>query len=157
VGEQILMLRQGKGTAAEFALAFRTLAAQMGWLDEPLKLPFWRGLSHEQQAELTYRDKGKNLDELTDLTIHIDNLIRSRKPNRSSMFCLPSPPLVSEQEAMQVGHTRLSPEERDHRFQQNLCLYCGQAGHMKVSCPSRPKQHAPFVVNQTFHTSKSIK
>ncbi len=39
-GEQILTLKQGRNTAAEFALAFCTLAATTGWPDDPLKLHF---------------------------------------------------------------------------------------------------------------------
>ncbi len=39
-GEQILTLKQGRNTAAEFTLAFHTLAAQTGWPVDPLKLHF---------------------------------------------------------------------------------------------------------------------
>ncbi len=46
VGEQLLSLRQRGGSAADYALSFRTLAAQTGWRDaDPLKLVFRRGLS----------------------------------------------------------------------------------------------------------------
>ncbi len=55
-----------------------------------------------------------------------------------STFRSLSPPVVPEQEAMQVGHALISPEERDRWYHQNLCLYCGQAGHVKISCPTRP-------------------
>ncbi len=156
-GEQILTLKQGRNTAAEFALAFRTLAAQTGWPDDPLKLHFRRGLSSELQTELACRDEGKTLDQLIDLAIRIDNMIRSRRPSRGSTYHSPSPPVVPEQEAMQVGHARISHEERDRRYRQNLCLYCGQAGHVKVSCPTRPKQHASSAVSQSFHSSKCVK
>ncbi len=44
VGEKLLSLRQGGGSAADYALSFRTLAAQTGWRDvEPLKLLFRKG------------------------------------------------------------------------------------------------------------------
>ncbi len=44
VGEQLLSLRQGGGSAADYALSFCTLAAQTGWRDaEPLKLLFRKG------------------------------------------------------------------------------------------------------------------
>ncbi len=84
-------------------------------------------------------------------------MIRSRRPSRGSTYHSPSPPVVPEQEAMQVGHARISPEERDRRYRQNLCLYCGQDGHVKVSCPTRPKQHASSAVSQSFHSSKCVK
>ncbi len=46
-GEQIHTLKQGRNTAAEFALAFRTMTAQTGWPDDPLMLYFRRGLNPE--------------------------------------------------------------------------------------------------------------
>lgn len=45
---------------------------------------------------------------------------------------------------MQVGRTRLTPEERQHRFNQQLCLYCGQPGHLISTCPVLPKGPAPL-------------
>ncbi len=45
-GEQLISLRQRGGSAADYALSFRTLAAQTGWPDDPLKLHFrkWVGV-----------------------------------------------------------------------------------------------------------------
>ncbi len=155
--EQILTLKQGKNTASEFSLAFRKLAAQTGWPDDPLKLHFCRGLSPELQTELACRNEGKTLDQLIDLPIRIDHLIISRKPSRGSTFHSLSPPVVHEKEAIQVGHAGISPEERDLWYRQILCLYCGQAGHVKISCPTRPKQHAFSAVSQSFNSSRCVK
>ncbi len=99
----------------------------------------------------------KTLDQLIDLAICLDNMIRSRKPSRCSTFRSLSPPVMPEQEAMQVGHARISPEERDRRYRQNLCLYCGQAGHVKISSPTRPKQNASSAVSQSFNSSRCVK
>ncbi len=33
----------------------------------------------------------------------------------------------------------------------------GQAGHVKISCPTRPKQHASSAVSQSFNSSKCVK
>lgn len=63
-GEHLLVLTQGEGTAAEFALAFRTLAAQTTWVEDTLKLLFCRGLNADLQAELACRDEGRSLKEL---------------------------------------------------------------------------------------------
>ncbi|KAL0200303.1 hypothetical protein M9458_003490, partial [Cirrhinus mrigala] len=154
-GERILTLRQGKSSAAEFSLTFRTLAAQTGWPDEPLKLHFRRGLNHELQAELACRDEERSLDGLINLTIRIDNLMRSRKPNRerSTQLNVSSP--TPDHEPMEVAHTRLTAEERGRRQQLNLGLYCGQAGHMKASCPvkSTPRQS----VSQISSSSQTVK
>lgn len=51
-GEQLLSLRQGRRSASNYDLSFRTLAAQTGWPEDPFKLHFCRGLSMELQPEL---------------------------------------------------------------------------------------------------------
>ncbi|KAL0149928.1 hypothetical protein M9458_054760, partial [Cirrhinus mrigala] len=130
---------------------------QTSWPDDPLKLHFRRGLCHDLQAELTCCDEGKTLDELIDLAVRIDNLMRSRRANKDVAPQQPKPPSTSECEPMQVAHTRLTPEERDRRRQFNLCLYCGQPAHLKASCPSRPMQHTSSTVshyNNSFQTVK---
>ncbi len=53
-GEQLLSLRQGRSPAADYVLSFRTLAAQTGWPDDPLKLHYRQGLNMELQSELEY-------------------------------------------------------------------------------------------------------
>ncbi len=83
-GEQLLALRQGSSTAADYALTFRTLAAQTGWANDPLKLLFRKGLTTDLQSELACRDEGRTLEQFIELTIRIDNLMRSRRPLRRS-------------------------------------------------------------------------
>ncbi len=68
-GEQLLALRQGKDTAADYSLTFRTLAAQTGWESGPLKLLYRKGLSAELQSELACRDEGRTLEEFINITI----------------------------------------------------------------------------------------
>ncbi len=48
------------------------------------------------------------------------------------------PDLKNAVEPMQLGFTPLTPQERERRMQNQLCLYCGQAGHMRNTCPVRP-------------------
>jgi len=151
-GDQLLSLCQGKTTAAEYTLTFRTLAAQTNWVDDTLKLLFRKGLSLELQAELACRDEGRTLSEFIELAIQIDNLLRSRHPIRlptSQTLTNPTP------EPMQLGYTPLHPEERERRRQLHLCLYCGQAGHIKVNCPIRPSPSNPKAVSSQQSTSYS--
>ncbi len=144
VGEQLLALRQRRSTAADYALSFRTLSAQTGGADDPLKLLFRKGLSMELQSELACRDEGRSLDQFIDLAIHIDNLVRSRRQPRflAASAGMTSPP---EPEPMQLGFTHLSTEERERRMHNNLCLYCGLPGHLRASCPTRPPRNPPSV------------
>ncbi|GAA5883776.1 hypothetical protein JCM16303_002366 [Sporobolomyces ruberrimus] len=36
------------------------------------------------------------------------------------------------------SYTRLSEADRQYRMDNRLCLYCGEPGHQKLQCPSRP-------------------
>ncbi|KAL0152325.1 hypothetical protein M9458_052048, partial [Cirrhinus mrigala] len=138
-GEQIMKLRQGRRTAADYALDFRTLAAQSGWNDGPLKLHYRKGLNPDLQVELACRDEGLSLDQYIDLSIRVDNVLRARKSSRP-FTPLPSttPAAEAAPEPMQLGATKLTVEERERRLRGNLCLYCGLAGHIRANCPTRP-------------------
>ncbi|KAI2649284.1 Retrotransposon-derived protein PEG10 [Labeo rohita] len=145
-GEQIMALRQGRRTAADYALSFRTLAAQSGWNDGPLKLHYRKGLHPDLQLELACRDEDLTLDQYIDLSIRVDNLMRSRKPARPFQSASMSAPTGEPApEPMQLGATKLTQEERERRLRGNLCLYCGQAGHIRANCPTRPPRPAPSV------------
>ncbi len=150
---QLLTLSQGKRSAAEYALSFRTLAAQTTWVEDILKLLFRRGLTSELQSELACRDEGKSLSEFIDLAIQIDNLICSQHSTRAT----PRYPheTTTASEPMQLGFTHLTPEERERRMQNHLCLYCGQSGHMKSSCPVRPSSSSQSVSVQAKYTTSA--
>jgi hypothetical protein len=149
-GDRLLELSQGKLTAAEYALNFRTLAAQTTWVNDTLKAIFRRGLTHELQSELACRDEGRDLDEFINLAIQIDNLVRSRRASHRSVSAprhIPSPRAsetlpVDATEPMQVNAYHLSEEERERRITHHLCMYCGEAGHLRLTCPSRPRPAA---------------
>ncbi|KAL0156949.1 hypothetical protein M9458_048195 [Cirrhinus mrigala] len=145
-GEQIMALKQGRRTAVDYALSFRTLAAQSDWNDGPLKLHYRKGLNADLQVELACRDEGLPLEQYIDLSIRVDNIMRSRKPNRQ-FVTLPPPMSVADaaHEPMQIGATKLSIEERERRLRGNLCLYCGQPGHIRATCPTRPPRQRAAV------------
>uniref|UniRef100_A0A4W5LSR2 CCHC-type domain-containing protein n=1 Tax=Hucho hucho TaxID=62062 RepID=A0A4W5LSR2_9TELE len=158
--DRLLELSQGRNTAAEYALTFRTLAAQTDWVESTLKLLFRKGLSLELQSELACRDEGRSLNQFIELTIQIDNLIRSRRPLRTVPTSTQYPVTLSQTEPMQLGYTHLTPEERERRIRQHLCLYCGQPGHLRAFCPTRPPPRNPSSVSpcvQAHHSSSCIK
>ncbi len=156
LGEQLLSLRQGGDSAADYALSFRTLAAQTGWRDaEPLKLLFRKGLNHDLQSELACRDEGKTLEQFINLAIRLDNLLRSRRLPRSSLSSATMATAPPASEPMQLGVTRISEEERERRIRQRLCLYCGLPGHLRASCPTRPSRN-PAAVSATSNSASSL-
>ncbi|KAL0183843.1 hypothetical protein M9458_019539, partial [Cirrhinus mrigala] len=122
-GEEIMALRQGRRTATDYALTFRTLAAQSGWNDGPLKLHYRKGLNPDLQIELACRDEDLSLDQYIDLSIRVDNVMRARRSSRPlSAMQLPAAPHEAPAEPMQLGTTKLTLEERERRLRGNLCL-----------------------------------
>ncbi|KAL0188522.1 hypothetical protein M9458_015621 [Cirrhinus mrigala] len=108
-GEQIMALKQGRRTAADYALDFRTLAAQSGWNDGPLKLHYRKGLNPDLQVELACRDEDLSLKQYIDLSIRVDNVMRARRPGRTSTSLPPTlPPAMTTPEPMQLGITSAS-------------------------------------------------
>ncbi|KAL0154119.1 hypothetical protein M9458_050578 [Cirrhinus mrigala] len=147
-GEAIVKLRQGRRTAADYALDFRTLAAQSGWNDGPLKLHYRKGLNLDLQVELACRDEGLTLQQYIDLSIRVDNVLRARKSSRPfTPMPMTLPAAEAAPEPMQLGTTKLTVEERERRLRSNLCLYCGLAGHIRANCPTRPPRPPTSVSN----------
>ncbi|KAI2666797.1 Transposon Tf2-6 polyprotein [Labeo rohita] len=123
-GEQIVALRQGRRTAADYALSFRTLAAQSGWNDEPLKLHYRRGLHPDLQVELACRDEDLSLEQYIDLSIRVDNVMRARRSTAlpSHCLCLRSPPR--------------------------------RAGHIRANCPTRPPRPSSSVSSDELFSNR---
>ncbi|KAK2911642.1 hypothetical protein Q8A67_003775 [Cirrhinus molitorella] len=91
------------------------------------------GLNADLQSELACWDEGRSLAQFIELTIHIDNLLRSRRSSRvPSMASSSANSPSSEREPMQVGYTHISPEERERDvYTRTFCLYYG----LRSSCP----------------------
>ncbi|KAK3557354.1 hypothetical protein QTP70_026572 [Hemibagrus guttatus] len=148
----ILQLSQGRRLAAEYAIEFRTLAAQSGWNDVALKAVFQRSLNMELQAELACKGVDHSFSEYVTLAIQIDNLMRSThaRIKSASMRNIPTQPITpssnstssvdpANPEPMELGATRLSPAERSQRLIHNLCFYCGGTGHRNSGCPLKTR------------------
>lgn len=60
-----------------------------------------------------------------------------------------------------AGHKRLTDQEKKRRQSENLCLYCGKAGHYAAKCPSktssgfRPFQHRVSALQYTISTPET--
>uniref|UniRef100_A0A8C2FDM1 Uncharacterized protein n=1 Tax=Cyprinus carpio TaxID=7962 RepID=A0A8C2FDM1_CYPCA len=150
-GERLLELSQGGLTAAEYAMNFRTLAAQTSWVSDTLKVLFRKGLNHELQTELACRDEGRTLSDLISLTITIDNLQRSRRVSAQRLFPVTTTRSAETTEPMQINSYHLTAEERHRRMSNRLCLYCGAPGHQRITCPSRRSSCTPKSVSASFN------
>lgn len=144
-------IRQGSRSVADYAIEFRTLAAESGWNDPALQGAFYRGLQETLKDELATRDDSSSLDHLISTSIKLDNRLRERRRERGSRSYIPSlrtspppdilPAIASSDtgpEPMQLGRARLTPQEHEHRRASKLCLYCGKSGHFIAACPARP-------------------
>ena len=140
VGEQLLKLEQGDRTVADYSLVFRTIAARSGWNDRSLLTVYRRGLKPDIQSELACRDDDLTLDQLMELAIRLDNLLRTRGVPRIRSCVSRDPFQVQHaQEPMEIGLTHLTLEEKERRRRNGLCLYCGASGHLRATCNHRPQ------------------
>lgn len=158
---RLLTITQGRRSVEEYALEFRTLAAEVDWTDSSLCAAFYQGLSEYIKDELAYREEPAGLEALITLTGNIDSRLQARQRERCTVPAVPRlsrPSLGSSptptglapdsqsvhvpEEPMQVGRARLSSEERNRRLRAGECLYCGKAGHFLSVCPLRPKDQA---------------
>jgi retrotransposon gag protein len=129
VSHQLRQLRQ-TGSAAVYAAEFRRLARQLNWENENLVGQFFDGLKDEVQLELARTDYPEELGPLILHAVRVDNLqqrLRSRRALTKTTLPITSP------------GQRLTEPQKEYRRKNNLCLYCGDAGHMIRTCPARPK------------------
>lgn len=163
---KIRKLRQGSRPAATYASEFRLLACDVSWGEAALIDQFRHGLQDAvKDLLLTMEDPGTLNDAITQ-AVRCDNRIfernqerrltsrthnhpseyRTRTPNFApssapSSFSSSSP---STAEPMQLDSTRTKPlthQEKLRRMKENLCLYCGQPGHIARKCPRKPTSH----------------
>uniref|UniRef100_A0A674PMU1 Gypsy retrotransposon integrase-like protein 1 n=1 Tax=Takifugu rubripes TaxID=31033 RepID=A0A674PMU1_TAKRU len=81
---QILSLRQGPSSVADYSIRFRILAARSGWNDAALQGVFTQGLSDDLKDELAVREQPETLEALIGLATRLDNRLRERRRQRMS-------------------------------------------------------------------------
>ncbi|KAI2657893.1 Transposon Tf2-6 polyprotein [Labeo rohita] len=148
-------LRQGKRSAADYAIEFRTLAATCEWNEPALTARFLEGLTEEVREEILSRDVPSSLDQMVELAIRLDKLFEWRRRAR-----VPVPPLQpiptssssamprTDPEPMQLGSLCISGAERQRRIHHRLCLYCGAEGHFAIQCPDLPVPALPSLTRE---------
>ncbi len=153
----LMGMRQGDRTVADYSIDFRTLASHSSWNSEALVDAFLHGLADYVKDELVSHNVPLTLDGVIELAIRIDLRVQARRRERRQGSSQRRPffrtrggasssPVSSEQpqtesEPMQLGRASLTPEERERRRRSNLCMYCGEAGHFKFTCPAKARAH----------------
>uniref|UniRef100_A0A3B3I5P6 CCHC-type domain-containing protein n=1 Tax=Oryzias latipes TaxID=8090 RepID=A0A3B3I5P6_ORYLA len=156
----LMRLRQGRRRVADYAIDFRTLAAESAWNPSALIDAFLEGLSGELKDQLAPLDLPATLEGLIALAIRIDNRLQDRRrerrsdssspgggggdpaPHLSDIFSVPiENPTLPLEEPMCLGRGLLSSSERKRRMTAGECLYCGKRGHFCKDCPKATARH----------------
>ncbi|KAK3548988.1 hypothetical protein QTP70_024801, partial [Hemibagrus guttatus] len=89
ISVQLMELRQGSDTAADYAIRFHTLAARSGWNDASLWAVFRAGLKPELQTELACPAEESKLSQFVATAIRLDNLMRQHQAGPSHLSSVP--------------------------------------------------------------------
>uniref|UniRef100_H2LIG0 CCHC-type domain-containing protein n=1 Tax=Oryzias latipes TaxID=8090 RepID=H2LIG0_ORYLA len=156
---RLLGLRQGNRPVSEHPIDFRIFAVEAGWPDPALKGIFYQSLNERIKDHLCTQPEAGTFEELVTAALRSDIRLRERlaeqkcKPPPSLDYPVRDLPLVAPasqasppvktDEPMQIGHSKLSLEERKKRRDGGLCFYCGQAGHQVSQCTARLDSRSP--------------
>ncbi len=161
------VLQQGEQSVSACSIEFRTLAVSCGWNEKAHWDHFLHGLADHVKDEIYSLELPAGLDRLIDLAIRVDDRIALRSRHRKGGFPRErvtgaesvttcdkwSQRLVfPEEEPMLIGGARLMAGERRRRLANQLCLYCGEVGHVAAACPGvgrRSSSKGEHMVNIT--------
>uniref|UniRef100_A0AAV2K7B5 CCHC-type domain-containing protein n=1 Tax=Knipowitschia caucasica TaxID=637954 RepID=A0AAV2K7B5_KNICA len=143
-------------SAASSAPPVPPVTAESGWNPTALFDAFLNGLNDHVKDQLAPLDLPETLDELIALAIKIDRRLIEREhekcrriPQQYRGPCFSpvqgaanseTPALYPrEDEPMQLGCARLTPEEREKRMREGRCYYCGGFGHFSATCSAKAR------------------
>lgn len=152
INTRLARLRQ-TGTMAEYITQFKSLGARARWNDAALLARFKDGLSDEVKILLTSQwhhmtsvSEAQSLASaayqnfLAQRRLHVklsrpsnQNQNQSRRPPAPAPSAPTSPSTAMEIDAVRT--CRLTPQEKQRRRDNGLCLYCGGENHFADNCP----------------------
>uniref|UniRef100_A0A3B3CRR4 Gypsy retrotransposon integrase-like protein 1 n=1 Tax=Oryzias melastigma TaxID=30732 RepID=A0A3B3CRR4_ORYME len=169
---RLLALKQRNRPVSDHVIDFRILAVEAGWPDLALKGIFYQSLNEQIKDHLCSQPETHSFEELVSAALRSDIRLRERQKER---YQPPRPlkirhvPLVEPSpvpefstsyepvdEPMQIGHSRLTEEERRKRLKTGACFYCGAQGHLVPSCPSRLNSKNPSLGDRPRGERKAV-
>lgn len=140
---ELLILNQGKGSASGYASRFRRCATDTGFNNETLVYHFERGLKSEVRKAIAVNDRSfGSLEDLIKYAIKVDNRLfeasNSILNNDTQFFQQRN---TRDPNAMEIGSLKfgkIDENEKRRRYDNKLCLYCGESGHRVNECNKKP-------------------
>ena len=157
---KICSLQQRLRAASVYAAEFRQLACDVDWDDKALISAFRWGLRDDVKDLLLNLPDPTTLSEAITQAVRCDNRLFERRQERrsssSSYRVDAATPTrqsnASTREPMQIDSSKilkLSPEEKDRRRKEDLCLYCGEKGHRAHNCHKKVSTSKPHKFRYT--------
>lgn len=134
---------------------------EAGWADPALRGVFYQSLNDSIKDHLCTQPETHTFEELVNAALRSDTRLKERHQERAShprksplrptqgTAQHSSPQLALEhpsgppEEPMQMGHSKLLPEERQRRRAEGACFYCGKPGHLVNQCSASLNFTAP--------------
>jgi hypothetical protein len=176
---KIRRLRQGERPASAYAADFRLLSCDIPWDEAALMDLFRYGLRNDvKDLLLTFHEEPKSLTEAISRAVRCDNRLFERRSERQQVFrprteqtyasIVGTPPSNSIQAIndgpapMEIDSTSrrrgpLSNAEKQRRWANRLCLYCGGPGHIAITCPHKPKRQVNQVSTNQVESSPLVR
>lgn len=138
------------------------MALEAGWLDKVLRGILYQSLNATIKDHLCSQPETHTFKDLVSAALCSDVRLRERQVKRdrqarkqpsntilhSTTLNSPLPPVLdsshnSVKEPIQIGQSKLTPEERQKRKEESSCFYCGNHGHLVSHCHLRLKGRTP--------------
>lgn len=149
-------LKQGKLSIFEYTSSFRALSNSCNFGDEALLTGYFLGLNSNIQMYLeSLQTMPSTLSDIIATCLDYGSrhtiVRRPTFPRQHQSYAPPGTPAqpmeidamahrpANIQTVSSQPRPPLSPEEKDFRQKNNLCLYCGSDQHFVLNCPGKPK------------------